>query len=95
MATADYQLLIIQEFEKIWCNSELLTNDFGCPLLTITSNLKCANPVCLDIAVSIVHECTTCQFVELNPPQCIERERISNTGTRSNLSYIHDWSNKI
>ena len=69
----------------------------GCPLLTITSNVKCASPVCLDIAVSIVHECTTCQFGELNPPQCIEKESISNTDTRSNLSYIliHDWSNKF
>ena len=61
----------------MWCNGELLTNDFGCPLLTITSNVKCASSVCLDIAVSIVHECTTCQFVELNLPRCIERERVS------------------
>ena len=88
-----HQFIIIQEFEKIEYNGELVTNEFDCPLLTLTLNVKFVSPLCVDCCVSIVHQCTTCGFTQHTSPQYIERELVSSSAP--SLSYKHDWSNKL
>ena len=93
VTTGGRQLCIVRNFERVECNGEPVMNDLCCPLLTLSPNMRCVSPICVHAAVSIVHECTTCHFVETHPPCLVERELVPSTHT--NLTYKHDWSNNF
>ena len=73
-----------------------ITDDFECPLLSLTNTvyLVPANSIRIQVAVSIMHQCTnTCKFTETAVNRTIEREQV-NVDNRS-LVFKHDWSNDL
>ena len=70
-------------------NGEPLTNEYNCPLLSLTSRVFPLSCECVKKAVSIIHECNTCTFVECRSSQRVEREDIEV----DKLTFQHDWTN--
>ena len=56
---------MVRKFERILTtDGTALTNEFDCPLLTLTSDVYCITPSLVCRPVSIVHECgTSCHFL--------------------------------
>ena len=54
-----------------------VTNEYECPLLSLTAVVKILSPHQIETAVSIIHECTeTCTFVHTHTRHRIEREDV-------------------
>lgn len=68
-------------------------NEYDCPILSMSNLIYCIPAKCVHHAVSVVHECTnTCTFVINSTRQRVEQEDILCV---SQLTYTHDWKNKL
>lgn len=90
--TTSGKYVIVREYEMIRVgNSEILHNEFDCPLLEKTDRLVIL-PITTFTIASIVHECTrSCCFVTATKKRKIEMEQISN----DTLIFQHDTINNI
>ena len=71
----------------------MLTNEYECPLLTLTNTLTGINPADIVTEISVMHECTdSCKFVDNGPLNVLQIERENIRTNR--LMYVHDWTNK-
>ena len=71
-----------------------ITNDFECPLLTLTDTVLLVPPHRVQTSVSIIHQCAdTCTFTGAGIRHRIEREEVHVHCC--NLLYKHDWSNNL
>ena len=65
-----------------------ITNEYDCPLLSLTHTIFTARTSEVLQAVSVIHECTgTCQFITKECPRKVEREEVS----LSRIEYVHDF----
>lgn len=72
---------------------EPLTNEFDCPLLTLTSKLYCLSPSRVYSAVSVVHMCNdSCMLKQLTTHRQFEREEVN---LDSKLVFVHDLLNNL
>ena len=75
---------IIREFHDL-----AVANEYDCPLLTFSHDLRIIQPNTVTTAVSICHECTdSCVFIDHHGPYMIERDTVCRI-------YKHDWSNQL
>ncbi len=90
VAKEDTWLCLVRDFERMECDGQPITNDYGCPLLTLTQTIRCVSPQSVASAVSIIHECnSSCSFVQTSRHRRVEREELLS----ASLVYQHDWSN--
>jgi len=81
---------LVREMEAMDLNGEPLTNDYNCPLLSLTPRVVSISSDSVKKAVSIIHECnTSCVFVECQSTCRVEREDIEI----DKLTFRHDWTN--
>lgn len=79
-------------FECVFAGTELVYNDFDCPLLILTKDIDCVTPTSLVRSVSIVHQCSSsCVFKETVSRTLVEREAIESR----RIVFEHDWSNDV
>ena len=65
-----------------------ITNEYDCPLLSLTHTIFTAITSEILNTVSVIHEGTgTCQFITKECPRNVEREEVS----LSRLEYVHDF----
>ena len=84
------QASFVRLFEDMKTGTQLMLNDFDCPLMTLTNTIVGIDPTDIASEVSIMHECTdTCKFIA-SGRRIVERELIQT----NTLSYVHDWTNK-
>ena len=70
----------------------LVTNEFDCPLLSLTILFRCIPSHSVMQTVSIVHEYTpSCVFKHNNTTTQVERETVVS----QKLLFVHDYSNNI
>ena len=73
---------IIHEFHDL-----AVANEYDCPLLTLSHDLRMIHSNTVTTTVSMCHECTdSCAFVDHNGPYMIERDTVS----RTRFVYRHD-----
>ena len=85
---------VIRPLEMMTALGNPITNDFECPLLTLTDTVLLVPPHRVQTSVSIVHQCTdTCTFTDTGIRRRIEREEVHIRSC--NLLYKHDWSNNL
>lgn len=83
---------LVRVLEQVQLNSEPISNDYDCPLLTMTNSVLAIVPSMVRMAVSIVHECTdTCIFVRCQRTRRLEREDVST----NSLVFRHDLCNAM
>ena len=83
---------LVRELETIDLNGEPVTNDYNCPLLSLTPRVVTINSHHVEKAVSIIHECNaSCIFVECPSTHRVEREDIEV----EKLTFQHDWTNSF
>ena len=71
---------------------ETISNEFDCPILTVTDLIYCIPSVAVCTAISVVHECTSsCVFKANMASRRVEHEDIQ----LPQLMYQHDLSNKF
>ena len=75
---------IIREFDDM-----AVANEYDCPLLTLSHDLRIIHSNTVTTALSICHECTdSCVFIDHHGPYVIERDTVC----RTRFIYKHDWS---
>lgn len=83
---------LIQVMEDLSVDDEIVTNEFDCPLYTLSNNFCCISPEAMLTPVSFVHQCNqTCKFVHKSSSLNIERESVD----QSSVCFEHDWSNDL
>ena len=83
-------ICLIQGFQFVSMNDEILLNNFECPMLQLSKTIFTTPGSNVKRAVSIVHECTdSCSMQEVATIQSIERENISC----NKLEFNHDYTN--
>lgn len=66
---------VIQVMEP-YIDGETVTNEFDCPLFTLSDNFFALSPECIQTSVSFVHQCTnTCHFVVSQSSNFVTCER--------------------
>ena len=93
-AKGEHWFCLVRVMEKIEINDEQITNDYDCPLLSMSTNITYISPHNIFTSVSIVHECTnTCTFVESHATRRVDREVIEEA--RTSLIFNHTILNFI
>ena len=83
---------IVNTFEYVYAGTDLLYNDFDCPLLMLTKDIEYVDPTSLVRSISIVHQCSSsCVFKETVSRMLVEREAIES----HRIIFEHDWSNDM
>ena len=86
------ELCLVRLFERMEINGEDITNDYDCPLFTLTPSAVVIPPNNVHTAVSFIHQCnSSCMFVRSSHGQTVEREHLNTP----RLSYKHDWTNNL
>lgn len=94
VAKEDCWCCLVRNMEEIKINDQQLTNEYDCPLLTLSPYITAISPHSILTSLSVVHECTnTCTFIESHATRRVEREVIQEN--RTSLIFNHDWSNDI
>lgn len=72
-------ICIVNTFAYVFTGTELLYNDFDCPLLMLKKDNVCVIPTSLVHSISFVHQCSsTCVFKETIARKLVEREPIQS-----------------
>ena len=83
--------MIVQLFNILGSELEQqITDEYECPLLTLTNTVSVYSSSCILHPVSIIHYCTeSCKFHSTSVTKNIEHELVSTEG----IKYVHDWTN--
>ena len=83
---------LVQLYEPMDSFGIQVTNEFDCPLLSLTTLFRCISSYSIMQSVSIHHECTpSCVFRHINTSTQIERETVVS----QKLVFVHDYSNNL
>ena len=83
---------LVQLYEPMDSYGILVTNEFDCPLLSLTTLFRCIPSHSIMQTVSIIHECTpSCVFKHTNTSTQVERETVVS----QKLLFVHDYSNNM
>ena len=86
----DYSCSIVQLFEPMDSFGTPLSNDYDCPLLSLSSLFRCVFSTFIMQSVSIMHECTpTCVVKQVNSAMQVERHSIISP----KYVFVHDFCN--
>ena len=84
--------VLTRQLEYMDVFGQQITNEFDCPLLSMTNTLYCIPSKSVNHAVSVVHECTnSCTLVTSSVSRIIEHEHIES----SLIIFKHDFCNKM
>ena len=82
---------IVRPFQYMDVGGEAISNEFDCPIVTVTDLIYCISSVTVCSAISVVHKCTaSCVFNTNMASRRVEHEDI----LLPQLLYQHDLSNK-
>ena len=85
-------MCIVQLMERMEVAGDYITNSFEYPLLSLTSTLCCIHSEHIDVAISVVHECSDqCIFVTSDFSRTVEREQV----VHSALTFQHDYTSLL
>lgn len=83
---------IIQLFEPMDNFGTPLTNEYDCPLLSLTGLFRCVSSYSVVQTVSIIHECTsTCTIKHVATTSQVERLSIESQKD----VFVHDYTNNL
>ena len=85
---------IVQLFEPMDSFGIPITNDYDCPLLSLTYLFHCIPAHCILQSVSLIHECSpTCNLQCINTSSTVERLSVSSQ--KHTCMFVHDFSNNL
>ena len=82
---------IIQLFEPMDNLDTPLTNEYDCPLVSLTDLFWCVPSHSILQSVSIMHECTTCTVKHVTTTTQVERLSVMS----QKPMFVHDYSNNL
>ena len=84
---------MVQLFQPMDSAGTPLHNEFDCPLLQLTNVFYCVPSDCINMSVSVIHECTdSCVFQHQDRLRRYERELIAD---KNAVVFQHDYSNTL
>ena len=83
---------LVQSLQSMDLFGETVSNEYDCPLYSLSKLIYCIPSKHVCHSVSVVHECTnTCTFVTKLVPKKLEHEDVNI----SSLIFEHNWSNNM
>ena len=83
---------IVQLFERMDSFGIPITNDYDCPLLSLTNLFHCIPAHYVFQSISVIHECTsTCNLQCVYTSSTVERLSIPS----QKHMFVHDFSNNL
>ncbi len=92
MTQSGRPLCLIRQMQQMEVLGEPITNEYDCPILTMTATVQEVPVSNVLRAVSVVHQCgESCTFENMACTTRTEREQVSC----NKLTYIHDFNNNM
>ena len=91
----DASYCLVRPLQQMDLHGTAITNEYECPILTLTDLVYCIPSNSIYHSVSVIHECShTCTFNNTSlASRRMEHENVHLS--RSQLLYNHDLSNKL